>query len=57
MDILRKLLGAGKIQTASKEDGKGGKLSGFLPIRRALTEKSEFIDFSLLSAEERNMKL
>jgi hypothetical protein len=57
MDILRKLIGAGKIQTASKDDGKGGKLSGFLPIRRALTEKSEFIDFNLLTAEERNMKL
>ena len=40
-----------------EDDGKGGKLSGFLPIRRALTEKSEFIDFNLLTAEERNMKL
>jgi len=56
-EILRKLLAAGKIQAASKNDGKGGKIAGFLPIRKALIEKSEFIDFSLLTAEERNMKL
>ena len=56
MDILRKLLDAGKIQTA-KLQVEGGLKSGFLPIRREVVEKSEYIDFGLLTQEEREMKL
>jgi len=56
MDILRKLMEAKKIQTTSIHTP-NGKLSGFLPIRRALNESSDFVDFTLLTKEEREMKL
>ena len=54
MDILRKLLESKKIQLSSTMNGHGRK-SGFLPIHKAIQEKSDFVDFGLLTEEERRM--
>jgi hypothetical protein len=55
-EIMQKLLSAGKIQMTSVIEG-GKKRHGFLPIRRSIIEKSDFIDFGLLTEEEREMKI
>ena len=56
-DILQKLLQAGKIQTASVMTA-GGKKTGLLPLRKAINEhQGDFVDFSLLTPEERSVKL
>lgn len=54
-DILQKLMTAGKIQGTVAMKG-GEKKVGFLPIRKAIDEGGEFVDFNFLTKEERNMK-
>lgn len=52
MDIIYKLVNAKKIQGTRTKDK-----AGFLPVRRGMEETSEYVDFSLLTNEEREMKI
>ena len=57
-DMLMKLSSAGKIQTASIQMG-GHRITGFLPAKKAIEEadgSSQYVDYSLLTDEEREMK-
>lgn len=55
-DIISRLLAAKKIRVTSVVDPGGRKVSGFLPIRNAVIAHSSYVDFSLLTTEEREMK-
>lgn len=57
-EMLMKLCSAGRIQTAMIDMG-GTRIVGFLPTRKAIDESdssSEYVDYSLLTTEEREMK-
>jgi hypothetical protein len=55
-DIISRLIVAKKIRTTSITLPDGKKSSGFLPIRNAVVAHSEYVDFELLTQEEREMK-
>lgn len=55
-DIIHRLIAAGKIRVTSLILIDGKKKSGFLPIRNAVTNDSKYVDFTLLTQEEREMK-
>jgi hypothetical protein len=57
-DIMMKLSSSNKIQVASINMG-GTRVHGFLPSRRAIDEEgssTKYVDYSLLTQEEREMK-
>lgn len=57
-DMLMKLCSAGRIQTTTINMG-GSRVTGFLPSRKSIEEadgSSQYVDFSLLTQEEREMK-
>lgn len=57
-DMLMKLASAGRIQTTTINMG-GSRVTGFLPSRKAIDEtdgSSQYVDYSLLTDEEREMK-
>jgi hypothetical protein len=57
-DMLMKLASAGRIQTSTVNMG-NNRVTGFLPSRKAIDEadgSSQYVDYSLLTDEEREMK-
>lgn len=57
-DMLMKLTSAGRIQTTTIQMGTR-RVTGFLPTRKAIDESdssSEYVDYTLLTSEEREMK-
>lgn len=57
-EMLMKMCSSGRIQTATINMG-GTRVTGFLPNRKSIEEadgSSQYVDFSLLTTEEREMK-